>query len=178
MNELSRAKAELESRVEEDQFELDEYMEKQRNHISQVASIQSQLTEANFQVEEMIEVKVSLESKVRMEGRNEKRKRGGRGGERGGKEEGKGRGEEGKGREEGRGEGRGEEGEGREEGRKLLLIIVQVESLQSKISELEEGLSKHQFEASEHKVCCGCKVLLVIARVQIGLVQLIVLEMG
>ena len=65
MSELSRGKAELESRVEEDQFELDELLEKQRTHISQVASVQSQLTEANFQVEEMIEVKASLESKVR-----------------------------------------------------------------------------------------------------------------
>ena len=65
MSDLSRTKAELESRVEEDQFELEELLEKQRSHISQVASIQSQLTESNYQVEEMIEAKASLESKVR-----------------------------------------------------------------------------------------------------------------
>jgi uncharacterized coiled-coil DUF342 family protein len=62
--DVSRNKAELESRVEEDQEELELLLEKQRSHISQVASLQSQLTEANFQVEEMIETKASLESKV------------------------------------------------------------------------------------------------------------------
>lgn len=33
-------------------------------------------------------------------------------------------------------------------------VLVQVESLQDKIGELEDGLNKHHFEAGEHKVRC------------------------
>lgn len=64
MSELSHGKAELETRVEDDQFELDELLEKQRTHISQTASLQSQLTESSFQVEELVEEKASLETTV------------------------------------------------------------------------------------------------------------------
>ncbi len=64
MNELSRVKDDLESRIEEDQDELEVLLEKQRSHISQTSSLQSQLTEANFQVEEIGEAKAALESKV------------------------------------------------------------------------------------------------------------------
>ena len=65
VSDLSRAKAELESRVEEDQFEIEDLLEQQRTHISQSASVQSQLTDANFQIEELLESKATLESKVR-----------------------------------------------------------------------------------------------------------------
>ena len=61
---MSRSKEELESRVEEDQDEIEELLEKQRSHISQTASLQSQLAEAQLQAEELSEVKVTLESKV------------------------------------------------------------------------------------------------------------------
>lgn len=71
MTELSRAKEELESRIEEDQDEIEELLEKQRTHISQVSSIQSQLAEANFQVEDLSESKASMESKVSLRGRRE-----------------------------------------------------------------------------------------------------------
>ena len=64
VSELSHAKADLEARVEEDQDEIELLLEKQRTHISQTASLQSQLTEANFQVEELLEVKATMESKV------------------------------------------------------------------------------------------------------------------
>ena len=33
-----------------------------------------------------------------------------------------------------------------------LLLFIQVESLESKLSELEGGIDKHQHEATEHKV--------------------------
>ena len=64
LNEVSRSKVELESRVEEDQDEIEELLEKQRSHISHAASIQTQLAEAQLLVEEMMEVKANLESKV------------------------------------------------------------------------------------------------------------------
>lgn len=64
VTELSRVKEELELRVEEDQDEIDELLEKQRTHISQTSAIQGQLAEANFQVEELAEVKATLEAKV------------------------------------------------------------------------------------------------------------------
>lgn len=57
----------MESRIEEDQDEIEELLEKQRTHISQVSTVQSQLAEANFQVEELTETKASLESKVSWE---------------------------------------------------------------------------------------------------------------
>lgn len=61
---MSRSKAELETRVEEDQDEIEELLEKQRSHISHTSSLQTQLAEAQLQVEEMAETKASLESKV------------------------------------------------------------------------------------------------------------------
>lgn len=39
-------------------------MGKQQTHISQISAMQSQLTESNLQVEELQEIKRSLESKV------------------------------------------------------------------------------------------------------------------
>ena len=66
MSELAREKDELESRIEEDQDEIEELLEKQRSHISQTTSLQSQLTEANLQVEELEDTKQNLEAKVRM----------------------------------------------------------------------------------------------------------------
>ena len=65
MSELTWSKTELESRLEEDQDEIEELLEKQRLHISQSATLTSQLAEANFQVEELTETKDSLEAKVR-----------------------------------------------------------------------------------------------------------------
>lgn len=64
VGELSREKDDLESRVEEDQDEIEELLEKQRSHISQTTSLQSQLTEANMQVEELEDNKQTLEVKV------------------------------------------------------------------------------------------------------------------
>ncbi len=64
VNELSREKDDLEGRVEEDQDEIEELLEKQRNHISQTTSLQTQLTEANMQVEEVEDTKQTLEIKV------------------------------------------------------------------------------------------------------------------
>lgn len=64
MSELSRAKDDLETRIEEDQDEIEELLEKQRTHISQTSSLQSQLAEVTFQVEELSEAKAGLESKV------------------------------------------------------------------------------------------------------------------
>ena len=65
VTELSREKSDLETRVEEDQDEIEELMGKQRTHISQMSAMQSQLTEANLQVEELHEAKQALEAKVR-----------------------------------------------------------------------------------------------------------------
>lgn len=64
VNELSREKGDLESRVEEDQDEIDELLEKQRSHIVQTSSHQTQMTEANLQIEELEENNHNLESKV------------------------------------------------------------------------------------------------------------------
>ncbi len=65
VSELTRDKSDLESRVEEDQDEIEELLGKQRSHISQVSGIQAQLTEAHTQVEELQEAKQQLETKVR-----------------------------------------------------------------------------------------------------------------
>ena len=64
VTELSREKSDLETRVEEEQDEIEELMGKQRTHISQISGMQSQLTESNLQVEELQEAKQTLESKV------------------------------------------------------------------------------------------------------------------
>lgn len=68
VNELSRAKAELEGRIEEDQDEIEELLEKQRTHISQTSSLQKQLADANLHVEEVTEEKDNLEAKVSFAG--------------------------------------------------------------------------------------------------------------
>ena len=54
--------------MEEDQDEIEELLEKHRSHISQTASLQTQLAEAQLQVEEMVDIKVNLESKVSLHG--------------------------------------------------------------------------------------------------------------
>ncbi len=64
VSELSRAKADLEARVEEDLDEVEELLEKQRLHISQMSSVQKQLAEANLQIEDLAEEKEGLETKV------------------------------------------------------------------------------------------------------------------
>ena len=64
VSEFSREKSDLESRVEEDQDEIDELLEKQRSHISQMSTLQSQLADANIQIEELQEHKLQLEGKV------------------------------------------------------------------------------------------------------------------
>lgn len=64
MAELSREKNDLESRMEEDQDEIEELLEKQRSHISQTTSLQTQLTEANMQVDDLEDTKQTLEAKV------------------------------------------------------------------------------------------------------------------
>ena len=64
MNDLSRLKSELDGRIEEDQDEIEELLEKQRSHLSQASSLQAQLVEKQMQVEEVEEAKASLESKV------------------------------------------------------------------------------------------------------------------
>ncbi len=65
VSELSRDKSDLESRLEEDQDEIEELLEKQRSHITQTSFLQSQLTEAHTQVEELQEAKQHMEGKVR-----------------------------------------------------------------------------------------------------------------
>ena len=64
VSDVSREKDDLESRIEEDQDEIEELLDKQRSHISQISSLQSQSTEANLQVQDLQETKLSLESKV------------------------------------------------------------------------------------------------------------------
>ena len=46
----------------------------------------------------------------------------------------------------------------------MCLAVLQVESLQSKVSELEEGMNKQQFEVSEHKVRTAVVCVRVCAR--------------
>lgn len=64
VSDLSREKNDLESRIEEDQDEIEELLDKQRSHISQISSVQSQITDATLQVTELQEVKQTLEGKV------------------------------------------------------------------------------------------------------------------
>ena len=54
----------MESRLEDDQDEIEELLEKQRAHISHTSSLQSQLNEATIQIGELEESKISLESRV------------------------------------------------------------------------------------------------------------------
>lgn len=59
-----KEKSDLESRLEEEQDEVEQLVTKQRHHISQISGLQQQLTDANFLVEELQESKHSLENKV------------------------------------------------------------------------------------------------------------------
>lgn len=54
----------MEGRLEDDQDELEELLEKQRAHISHTSSLQSQLNEATIQIGELEESKIALESRV------------------------------------------------------------------------------------------------------------------
>ena len=64
MSDLTREKSDLESRVEEDQDEIEEVTGKQRALISQNTLLQTQLAEAHQQVTELEDHNVTLESKV------------------------------------------------------------------------------------------------------------------
>ena len=54
----------MEARLEDDQDEIEELLEKQRAHISHTSSLQAQLNEATIQIGELEEGKASLESRV------------------------------------------------------------------------------------------------------------------
>ena len=62
---MQREKSDLESRVEEEQDEVEQLVTKQRHNISQLGNVQHQLAEANFKIEELDEEKQSMETKVR-----------------------------------------------------------------------------------------------------------------
>ena len=64
MAEVSREKEELETRLEEDQDEMEDLLGKQRTHITQMSALQGQLGEARAEIEELQEAKVALENKV------------------------------------------------------------------------------------------------------------------
>ena len=64
MSELQREKSDLESRLEEEQDEVEQLLAKQRHSISQLGNVQHQLSEANFKVEELEQDKQSFENKV------------------------------------------------------------------------------------------------------------------
>lgn len=64
LSELTREKTDLESRVEEDQDEIEDLTGKQRSLISQNTQLQTQLSEAFQRSAELEEVKLGLESKV------------------------------------------------------------------------------------------------------------------
>ena len=64
MSELGREKAELEIRAEEAQDECEDLLGSQRSHMAQISSLQSQLNEANMQVDDLQDSKQSLEKKV------------------------------------------------------------------------------------------------------------------
>ena len=55
----------MEARLEDDQDEIEELLEKQRAHISHTSSLQTQLNEATIQIGELEEGKATLESRVR-----------------------------------------------------------------------------------------------------------------
>ena len=54
----------MEARLEDDQDEIEELLEKQRAHISHTSSLQTQLNEATIQIGELEEGKATLESRV------------------------------------------------------------------------------------------------------------------
>ena len=62
--DLIREKEDMEGRLEDDQDEIEELLEKQRAHISHTSSLQSQLNEATIQIGELEESKITLESRV------------------------------------------------------------------------------------------------------------------
>ena len=64
VSDLVREKEDLEGRIEDDQDEIEELLEKQRAHISHTSSLQSQLNEATIQIGELEESKIALESRV------------------------------------------------------------------------------------------------------------------
>lgn len=64
VSDLVREKEDMEARLEDDQDEIEELLEKQRAHISHTSSLQAQLNEATIQIGELEEGKISLESKV------------------------------------------------------------------------------------------------------------------
>ena len=77
MSELTREKSDLDSRVEEDQDEIEDLTGKQRSLISQNTQLQTQLTENHQQVAELEDANSSLENKVR--GEREREREGGSG---------------------------------------------------------------------------------------------------
>ena len=82
MSELTREKSDLDSRVEEDQDEIEDLTGKQRALISQNTQLQTQLAESNQQVVELEEANASLENKVgEREGGREEGGGGGGGGQ-------------------------------------------------------------------------------------------------
>ena len=68
VSDLSREKSDLESRVEEDQDEIEELTGKQRALISQNTQLQTQLSEANVRAAELEDSNQNLEAKVRRKG--------------------------------------------------------------------------------------------------------------
>lgn len=64
VSDLQREKGDLETRLEEEQDVVEQLTTKQRHSITQVGSLQQQLTEASFQIEDLQGTKQTLESKV------------------------------------------------------------------------------------------------------------------
>ena len=62
--DLQREKGDLETRLEEEQDVVEQLTTKQRQSITQIGSLQQQLTETNFQIEDLQGTKQMLESKV------------------------------------------------------------------------------------------------------------------
>ena len=63
LNDLQKERSDLESRLEE-QDEVEQLVSKQRYHISQLNTVQQQLNDANYLVEELQESKHSQENKI------------------------------------------------------------------------------------------------------------------
>ena len=64
MSDLTREKSDLESRVEEDQDEIEDLTGKQRALISQNTQLQTQLSDVHQRVAELEDTNANLESKV------------------------------------------------------------------------------------------------------------------
>ena len=64
VSDLQHEKGDLETRLEEEQDVVEQLTTKQRHSITQVGSLQQQLTEASFQIEDLQGTKQTLESKV------------------------------------------------------------------------------------------------------------------